>query len=147
VVNAFGDVRDPQTGRIFAGARAASRRDRLPGIEASLRGSRRPQPRALESTTLGLIATNASLTREQACRLAAASHVALARCLSPAHTINDGDLIYALSTGRMSCDPLVLEALAVEALSRAILRGVRLAKGLPGVPAWRDLEGGTRRRR
>jgi L-aminopeptidase/D-esterase-like protein len=46
-----------------------------------------------------LIATNASLTREQACRLAAASHVALARCLSPAHTLNDGDLVYTLSAG------------------------------------------------
>jgi len=141
VVNAFGDIRDPQTGRILAGARQSARGRRLVGIEAGLRRSPRARRGALDSTTLGLIATNASLTREQACRLAAASQVALARTLSPAHTMNDGDLVFALSTGRQSCDMLVLEALAVEALTRAMLRGIRLAKSLAGVPAWSQLEG------
>jgi L-aminopeptidase/D-esterase-like protein len=144
VVNAYGDVRDPRTGRLFAGARESPRGRRLVGIEASLRGSPRPGRGPLQSTTLALIATNASLTREQACRLAAASHVALARCLSPAHTLNDGDLVYTLSAGSLRCDPLLLEALAVEALTRAILRGVRLARGLHGVPAWKELFAASR---
>lgn len=144
VVNAFGDVRDPRTGGILAGARDSPRGRRLTGIEASLRGSLRPRRDPLQSTTLALIATNASLTREQACRLASASHVALARCLSPAHTLNDGDLVYTLSAGSVSCDLLLLEALAVEALTRAILRGVRLAKGLHGVPAWKELFAASR---
>ena len=140
VVNAFGDVRDPETGRIFAGARDAVGGRRLVGIEALLRGGAPgTSPTSGDSTTLGLIATTASLTREQACRLAMASHVALARCLSPAHTGNDGDVVFALSLGGVRADLLALEALAVEALTRAIVRGVKLAKALPGIPAWRDL--------
>jgi len=147
VVNAFGDVRDPETGGILAGARESARGSRLIGIEAYLR---RPLPYAKrphrlgasqggDSTTLGLIATNAVLTREQACRLATASHVALARCLSPAHTANDGDLVYVLSRGKVRADTLALEALAVEALTRSILRAVHRARGLAGIPGRRDL--------
>jgi L-aminopeptidase/D-esterase-like protein len=148
VVNAFGDVRDPATGEILAGARDSARGRRLMAIEATLRRSaasapsRAPRlgaPQGGDSTTLGLIATNAALTREQACRLATASQVALARCLSPAHTSNDGDLVYALSHGKLRADLLVLEALAVEALTQSILRAVRRAKGLAGIPGRQDL--------
>ena len=148
VVNAFGDVRDPATGEILAGARDSARGHRLLALEATLRRSaasspgraaRTGAPQGGDSTTLGLIATNAALTREQACRLATASQVALARCLSPAHTSNDGDLVYALSHGKLRVDPLVLEALAVEALTQSILRAVRRAKGLAGIPGRQDL--------
>ena len=147
VVNAFGDVRDPQTGGILAGARHSARGSRLMGIEAHLRrGSSvpgrspgQPATQGGDSTTLGLVATNAALTREQCCRLATASHVALARCLSPAHTAHDGDLVYTLSHGKVRGDILQLEALAVEALTRSILRAVRRARGLAGIPSRRDL--------
>ncbi|MCI0567889.1 MAG: P1 family peptidase [Acidobacteria bacterium] len=148
VVNAFGDVRDPETGGILAGARDSARGRRLMGIEAFLRrgaasiSERSPTPEVAQggdSTTLGLVATNAALTREQCCRLATASHVALARCLSPAHTANDGDLVYALSNGKLRSNILELEALAVEALTRSILRAVRQARGLAGIPSRRDL--------
>jgi L-aminopeptidase/D-esterase-like protein len=147
VVNAFGDVRDPGSGAILAGARDSARGSRLMGIEACLRrassvpsqAARLSAARGGDSTTLGLVATNAALTREQSCRLATASHVALARCLSPAHTANDGDLVYALSHGKVRADILELEALAVEALTRSILRAVRQARGLAGIPSRRDL--------
>jgi L-aminopeptidase/D-esterase-like protein len=147
VVNAFGDVRDPDTGALLAGARDSARGSRLVGTEAFLRRAsskarRLPGRRARlggGSTTLGLVATNAALSREQACRLATASQVALARCLSPAHTINDGDLVYALSHGSVRADILELEVLAVEALAQSILRAVRRAKGLAGIPSRRDL--------
>jgi L-aminopeptidase/D-esterase-like protein len=145
VVNAFGDVRHHATGDLLAGARDAAGGKRLVGIEANLSGaatgadSGRPRPGAGDATTLALVATNALLTREQACRLASASQVALARSLSPAHTAHDGDLVYALSTGNERCDALFLEAMAVEALGRAIVRGVTLAHGWRGIPAWRDL--------
>jgi L-aminopeptidase/D-esterase-like protein len=148
VVNAFGDVRDPATGEILAGTRTSVSGSELAGSERLLRGGALRQPPPGESTTLGLVATNARLNREEACRLAAASQVALARCLSPAHTSYDGDLVYALSTGRMVADRLVVEALAVEALSRAILRGASLARGRPGLPAASDLgRSGKRLRR
>jgi L-aminopeptidase/D-esterase-like protein len=144
IVNAFGDVRDPGTGEILAGARSSPKAGRLVGTEALLRtGSRRVMEPA-ESTTLGLVATNAVLDREGACRLAAASQVALARCLSPAHTSYDGDLVYALSTGRLAADPMVVEALAVEALCRAILRGVVLARGIAGIPGAAEILPGGR---
>jgi L-aminopeptidase/D-esterase-like protein len=146
VVNAFGDVRDPETGALLAGARDSARGRRLVGIEALLRRAssspNRLRPSQVShgsSTTLGLVATNAALSREQACRLATASQVALARCLSPAHTVNDGDLVYALSHGTVPADILELEVMAVEALTRAILRAVRAARGLAGIPSRRDL--------
>jgi L-aminopeptidase/D-esterase-like protein len=138
VVNAFGDVVDPAVGRIVAGARTASGRG-LAGTEGLLRsGVRRRQGSRIESTTLGIVATNARLDRPAACRLAAASQVALARSLSPAHTSWDGDLVYALSTGTLEADRSVVEALGVETLTRAILRGAARARGLGGIPAESD---------
>ncbi|HEU5182229.1 MAG TPA: P1 family peptidase, partial [Candidatus Polarisedimenticolia bacterium] len=122
-----------------------SRGSGLAGIEADLSGAarasrrRQPAPAPGDATTLALVATNARLTREQACRLAGASQVALARCLSPAHTAHDGDLVYALSTGDLPSEDLILEAMAVEALGRAIVRGVTQPRGLAGIPARRDL--------
>ena len=141
VVNAFGDVRDPETGRLLAGVRDSARGTTLSGAEACLRSGAGPGTKGSGSTTLGLVATNAGLDREQTCRLASAAQVALARCLSPAHTSHDGDLVFALSTGSVRANELVLEALSAEALTRAILRGVMRAKGRPGLPAWKDRPG------
>ena len=139
VVNAFGDIRDPNTGLLVAGARNDVRGNRLLGTEAWLReGKARGIPRA-DNTTLAVVATNAQLDREQASRLAMASHVALARCVAPAHTLYDGDLVFSLATGGVRADPLTVETMAVEALCNAILRGVVLARGVAGVPSWRDL--------
>jgi len=139
VVNAFGDIRDPNTGLLVAGARNGVRGNRLLGTEAWLReGKARGIPRA-DNTTLAVVATNAQLDREQASRLAMASHVALARCVAPAHTLYDGDLVFSLATGGVRADPLTVETMAVEALCNAILRGVVLARGVAGVPSWRDL--------
>lgn len=139
VVNAFGDVRDPSTGRLLAGARRPGRRFQLAGTEEMIRSGTRAGPGPAGNTTLGLVATNALLDREGACRLAAAAQAALARCLSPAHTSYDGDLVFSLSTGRVAAHRLAVEAMAVEALRRAILRGVLLARGLGGIPALRDV--------
>jgi L-aminopeptidase/D-esterase-like protein len=139
VVNAFGDVKDSRSGELIAGARSSRRGKDLAGSEALLVSGFRGKARKGESTTLGLVATNALLDREGACRLAAASQVALGRTLSPAHTSYDGDLVYALSAGRVAADPVTLEAMAVEALSCAIVRGVVLARGLAGIPSFADV--------
>lgn len=140
VVNAFGDVRDPTRGVLVAGARDARRGHRLVGSEQAIRRGIPHSPPEGDSTTLGLVVTNARMGRESANRLASSAQAALARCLSPAHSLYDGDLVYALATGRVAADPLVVESLAVEALARAILRGVMTAQGLARIPAWRDLE-------
>jgi L-aminopeptidase/D-esterase-like protein len=139
VVNAFGDIRDPATGLLVAGARDGVRGNRLLGTEAWLREGKARGVAGADNTTLAVVATNARLDREQASRLAAASNVALARCVAPAHTLYDGDLVFSLATGSVRVDPLTLETMAVEALCRAILRGVVLARGLAGVPSWHDL--------
>lgn len=143
-VNALGTVRDPRTGRIVAAPRA-DRPGAFIDVERVLRTGTPWRERTLapENTTLGLIATNAVLTKEQANRLATVCQDAFARTIWPAHTRADGDTVFALATGATEIDAagyLALEAMACRALERAVLRGVQLATSLAGVPsaeAWR----------
>jgi L-aminopeptidase/D-esterase-like protein len=91
---------------------------------------------------IGVVATNASLTKAQATKVAQMAHDGLARAIWPAHTPWDGDTIFTLATGRDGVNAEVLEigALAAEAVSDAIVRAVRAAEGLPGLPSARDLD-------
>ncbi len=100
-----------------------------------------PLPEALQHTTLGVVATNATLTKTQATRIAQMAHDGLARAISPAHTSADGDAIFALATGvRPGPEDLdTIGTLAAEAMAEAIVRAVRAATGIPGYPAARDL--------
>jgi L-aminopeptidase/D-esterase-like protein len=133
VVNAFGDVRDMQTGKLVAGARVAPDRHDLAGTEAALkRGIRTGSIR--ENTTLVVVATNALLTKPQATRLAKLSQAGLLRTLSPGHTMFDGDVVIALSLGNREANLNSLGVAAAEAVAQAILRGVRLAPSMGGIP-------------
>jgi L-aminopeptidase/D-esterase-like protein len=140
-VNAAGDIVDPATGRIIAGARTAAG-DGLEGTMKALLEGRAPAatPRG-ENTTLVVVATNVGLTKTEATKVAQMAHDGLARAVHPAHTPWDGDTVFALSTGAASAqgDVLVVGALAAEVAARAIVRGARLAHGLPGLPAAADL--------
>jgi L-aminopeptidase/D-esterase-like protein len=136
-VNARGDVIDPATGRVVAGARTGDGRG-LADVRTIIRN--RPEEledAAFQNTTLGVVATNARLTKVQARKLAEMAHDGLARAIVPAHTSMDGDTIFALATG--TYDGAVnldrIGALAADAVVAAILRGVRAAKSLPGYPA------------
>ncbi len=103
VVNAFGDVRDYATGRIIAGARMAPDSRDFADTAAHIRQGIIRQPYADPNTTLGVIATNARLTREQAQKVAQMGHNGLARSITPIHTLFDGDMVFVLSntgTGR-----------------------------------------------
>ena len=96
------------------------------------------------NTTIGAVATDAALTRPQAARLAAIAQAGLARAVRPAHSPLDGDMILALSTGRVALaspdrDLAVLGGHAANCLARAVARGVHAARGRPGVPAYTDL--------
>lgn len=141
-VNARGDVIDPSTGQVIAGMRTedgkalADVRRRLKSGALNL-----PLPEPLQHTTLGVVATNATLTKTQATRIAQMAHDGLARAISPAHTSADGDAIFALATGvRPGPEDLdTIGTLAAEAMAEAILRAVRAATGIPGYPAARDL--------
>jgi L-aminopeptidase/D-esterase-like protein len=142
-VNAVGDVVDPGTGRVVAGVRtsdgkglADARRLLRSGV---LDPSPAPPPTG-ENTTIGVVATNARLSKAQATKVAQMAHDGLARALSPTHLPSDGDTVFALATGeRAEADVGTVGALAAEALAEAIVRAVRAAKGLPGYPSAADL--------
>lgn len=141
VVNAVGDVIDPETGRVVAGARGADG-IRLVDVRRILRaGTDRTAARALQQTTLAVVATNASLTRAQMTRVAQVAHDGYARAISPAHTPYDGDAIFGLATGTFdgAADLLTIGALAADVVADAILDAVRSARGLPGLPAVAEL--------
>ena len=132
-VNAFGDVRDPATGKIVAGARTApDSRQFADCVEQMKRGIGGAFIRS--NTTLGVVATNARLNKVQATKLAQFAGLGLARTIYPANTMFDGDTVFALSLGDRQADINVLGVAAAEALAEAILRSVRLATTMGGVP-------------
>ncbi|MDH4378237.1 MAG: P1 family peptidase [Ramlibacter sp.] len=148
--NALGDVIDPDTGRVLAGARTADGQG-LADIRRSLLAGEAPIPiLAGSNTTIGVVATDAKLTKVQANRLAQVAHDGLARAINPVHTVADGDTLFALATGRHDKHPgmMVLATMAAEAVARATVRAVRAAQSLTAVnargqtqhlPAARDL--------
>jgi L-aminopeptidase/D-esterase-like protein len=88
-----------------------------------------------------VIATNASLGKQEACFVARQTHIAYARCISPVHTRFDGDVIFCLANGRVEADPQIVGVLAIEAMERAILEAVLRARAIPGLPSAADLDG------
>ncbi|HXF51708.1 MAG TPA: P1 family peptidase [Dehalococcoidia bacterium] len=146
-VNAAGDIVDPSTGALVAGPRAEPGRfERSLEVIRQGRAWRFDRPDAgREHTTLVVVATNARLTKEQANRLATVAHDGLARTIVPAHTMGDGDAVFALATGELEVDVAgerAVQALAPLAVERAVLRAVRNATGLAGIPSaaeWRAM--------
>ncbi|HLK50129.1 MAG TPA: P1 family peptidase [Bryobacteraceae bacterium] len=133
VVNAFGDVRDPSTGKIVAGARKApDSREFADGNEVVKQAP--PPPLVRANTTLAVVATNARLGKVEATKLAQFASLGMARAIYPVNTTNDGDTVFALSHGDRRADINSLGVGAAEAMVQAILRAVRLAKSLGGVP-------------
>ena len=141
-VNAFGDILDPETGRVVAGPRLpeggfADSAAALAGgtMPSGFGGGLPPDP----STTLVVVVTNATLDRAVACRLAAAGSLGVARTVRPVHTRFDGDVAFALATGQVQAPLEQVGALASDQVTAAILSGVQKARGLGGVPAARDV--------
>ena len=147
-VNATGDVIDPASGQVLAGVRTADGRA-LADARKLLRGGEIFQPKAGENTTIGVIATNAVLTKAQAQKVAQMAHDGVARAISPAHLPSDGDTIFTLATGDLAGEANVslVGGLAAEMMAEAIVRSVREATGVPGIPAIRDLPGRARESR
>jgi L-aminopeptidase/D-esterase-like protein len=143
--NALGDVVDPDTGQVIAGARTLDGRALLDARRAILRGETLKPLLAGTNTTIGVIATDAVLTKTQAQRLAQMAHDGLARSINPVHTMSDGDTLFALGTGRSGRHPgmMVLGTMAAEATARAVVRAVRAASGVTAgalhLPAAADL--------
>jgi L-aminopeptidase/D-esterase-like protein len=137
-VNAVGDVVDPATGRVIAGARGDDGKTLVDARQLLRAGA--PEPRPGANTTIGVIATNASLTKAEAKRVAQVAHDGLARSIQPAHTPGDGDTLFVLATGAITGQSLmVVGELATQAVAEAVVRAVREATGIEGCPAVRDL--------
>jgi L-aminopeptidase/D-esterase-like protein len=140
-VNAVGDIIDPATGKVVAGLRTPDGKG-LADLRVLLRsGQIGTRPRPAENTTIGVVATNATLTKVQALKVAQMAHDGFARAISPVHTPSDGDSIFALATGAWpgEANLAVIGALAAEAMADAIVRAATEAEGLPGIPSARDL--------
>jgi len=143
-VNAFGDVVDPKTGEIVAGLRSGKigplRIGKKDSFADTLAMMKTPLGRGIlgfasrGNTVIGVVATNAKLTKAQATKVAQMAQDGIARAIRPAHTMLDGDVIFALSTGAKKADVSTVGALAAEVMGQAILRAVKMAKAAGGLP-------------
>jgi L-aminopeptidase/D-esterase-like protein len=143
-VNAIGDIVDPATGRIIAGARRKDGKGFV-GAMDQIRKGYQPGSPFRGNTVLGVVATNADLTKAQCTKVAQMAQDALARCISPSHTPWDGDTVFAVSTGTWNrgkeADVGVVGALAADGLARAIVRGVMECESWGSYPAAKDSAG------
>jgi L-aminopeptidase/D-esterase-like protein len=130
--NALGDVIDPDTGEVIAGARTRNGKSLVDTRRALLRGEPPKPLLAGTNTTIGVIATDAVITKVQASRLATMGHDGLARSINPVHTMSDGDTLFVLGTGRAgkSLGMMVLGTMAAEAVAIAVARAARAAQGI-----------------
>ncbi len=145
-VNAFGDIIDPDTAKIIAGVRTLHKGPVKIGSSdyfantlhtmQSFIGKVTLSIATQQNTVIGVVATNGKLTKEEANKVAQMAHNGLAVSIRPAHTMLDGDTIFALSTGNNPCDVSTIGAFAAEAMSKAIINAVKNATSLGGLPAY-----------
>ena len=136
-VNAFGDVIDPASGKIIAGARVSETSREFANTAQSMKAGVRGGV-GRSHTTLVVVATNAKLTKAMATKLAQLSSIGVARSISPVWTMYDGDILIALSMGTVEADVNALGVAGAEAVSQAIVRAVRMAPTLGGVPGLKN---------
>jgi L-aminopeptidase/D-esterase-like protein len=146
-VNAWGDVVDPRTNKIIAGLRSGKVgplrigkkeyfADTLAMMRARIgRGLLGFATRA--NTVVGVVATNAKLDKAGATKVAQMAQDGIGRTIRPAHTLLDGDVIFALSTGARKTDVTTVGAFAAEVMVDAILRAVQTAQPAGGLPGFR----------
>lgn len=139
-VNAAGDIIDPSSGQVIAGTRTEDGK-RLADARKLLRAGIGREGRPGENTTIGVVATNAKLTKVQAQKVAQMAHDGYARAISPVHTPSDGDTIFSLATGTWSGQPSegTIGALAAEAMADAIVRAATQASSAGGLPSASEL--------
>lgn len=141
-VNSVGDIFDPHTGAQIAGARTPDGKSLFNSMQAILRGDAPASLQSGTATAIGVVATDAILTKAQANKIAQMAHDGLARTINPSHTPGDGDTIFALATGKSGkpAKVLLIGAVAAEVIAAAVVRAVRAAKSLPGLPSASDLK-------
>ncbi|MDQ6699797.1 MAG: P1 family peptidase, partial [Acidobacteriota bacterium] len=132
-VNPFGEIRDPATGKIVAGARKSAASDELVETEAAMKAGA-SGGLGRRNTTLAVVATNAQLSKVGATKLAQAASLGMARTIYPVNTTSDGDVTFAVSLGSATAEINALGVAAAEAVAQSILRAVRAAATAAGVP-------------
>ncbi len=147
-VNAFGDIHDPNTKTILAGTRSFQKGPIKIGesgffadtqqVMRSMVGKTILQIAARQNTVIGAVVTNADLTKDEVNKVAQMGQDGLARVIRPAHTMLDGDTLFALSTGKKKCDVNTVGAFAAEMVAEAILNAVKNAEPIEGFPACRS---------
>ncbi|MHB8526486.1 MAG: P1 family peptidase [Candidatus Acidiferrales bacterium] len=140
-VNAVGDIYDPRTAQIIAGARAEGGKGFRNTIAQIHNGYRVVIPENGTNTTIGVVATNAKLNKDQATKIAQMAHDGYARAINPTHTPWDGDTIFSLATGTIAArvEAGAIGALAADVMAQAIVRAITQAEGIPSYPSYRDL--------
>ena len=145
VVNAFGDVIDPEKNAILAGARSVTHDKKHPFFADTLAqmktfvGKQVVNIASMQNTVIGVVATNARLSKEEANKVAQMAQDGIARTIRPAHTMFDGDTIFALSTGQKLVNANIIGACAAEATEQAILSAVRQATSFSNIPSVTDI--------
>jgi L-aminopeptidase/D-esterase-like protein len=142
-VNAFGDVVDPKTGKIIAGTRSSQEGTQFVGTAEQMFQGKACQAFGGLSTTLVVIMMNAALGQVETTKVAQMAQDGMARAIRPVHTQFDGDMVFALSVGQKRADLNTLGTAAAEVTTEAILRAVKTARGMGGVPSWSELVGAT----
>ncbi|MBW2091405.1 MAG: P1 family peptidase [Deltaproteobacteria bacterium] len=139
VANPVGDVVDPENGEILAGVRSPDGRT-ISGAMSALKAGASILAAPASNTVLGVVATEARLTKIQAARAARMAACGFARAIRPASTLHDGDMVFVLATCKgPAVDENIIGALGAEVLAKAIASAARSARGIPGVPAFSDL--------
>jgi L-aminopeptidase/D-esterase-like protein len=141
-VNAFGDILDPSTGKIIAGSLDPNNPGKFLGTAKAVSEAAQDRPFSPENTSLAVICTNATLGKGQAEKIAQMAQIGLAKTISPCHATVDGDVIFVLATcewgGPVSINRLGI--LAAESLAEAIVRAVKKAEPMDGLPAWKTIK-------
>ena len=143
-VNCFGDIVDPSTGTVVAGA-LTEPGDAFAGAMNLLASMGKWSAECSTNTSIGAVATNARLDKGQARRVAIMAQDGLARTIVPAHTPMDGDTVFCLSTGEVEADVSLVGALAAEVVAQSVLNAVRMAESAYGVAGYREVHERIRR--
>lgn len=138
-VNCLGDVIDPKTGKILAGALNEDKRSFANTEEKMIQQYNSKKNLFSGNTTIGIIATNAKLTKSQATKISSMAHNGYGRTMRPAHSMVDGDTIFTLSTGDVEADMNVVGLLATRVMEEAVIRAIKKATPLGGYKCYKDL--------
>lgn len=138
-VNCLGDVIDPKTSNIIAGALDKKTNKFLNSENILINNLKNPKSPFKGNTTIGLIVTNANLSKANAKKVASMAHNGYARTMRPAHTMFDGDTIFTMATNEVDIDVTTVGMIASNVMEKAILRAIKEADSLNGVKAYKDL--------